>query len=167
MRALRRMQRISGFRPSAVYLDDLRNCACPDRVRGRYLLTRIRSSMTRQQINRPSPTALASTAGALVALVAVAAMMTTTVVATPTCSGEVRQTINEGAKVRAAVAAVAAAARQLVDGHRLTQALPARWPAMVVVADSRTSNDRARAAAVPSPLLVLCEPILDLPPPAC
>lgn len=123
--------------------------------------------MTRNPRTRSSPTALASTAGALVALVAVAAMMTTSAAGSPTGSGEVRQTINEGAKVRAAVAAVAAAARQLVDGHRLTQAFPARWPAMNVVADSETSNDRTRAAAAPSPLLVLCEPILDLPPPVC
>ena len=77
---------------------------------------------------------------------------------------EARQTTIEGAKVRAAVAAVAAAARTLIDGDRLMHALPADW------SDDLRIVEFAGAVVCESPLsessiAVLSETLLDLPPP--
>ena len=114
---------------------------------------------------RSSSPGLVNTAGALVALVAVAALMTSTAAATPVrTSGEARQTTIEGAKVRAAVAAVAAAARTLIDGDRLMHAMPADWT------DDLRIVEVAGAVVRESPLsessiTILPESLLDLPPP--
>lgn len=118
-----------------------------------------------QRSTRTSSAPLVSTAGALVALVAVAAMMTSSAVAAPSASvGESRQTMTEGAKVRAAVAAVAAAARKLVEGHRLVHALSANWPS-IASASSVASTPIESPLAIDPPLAALPERLLDLPPP--
>jgi hypothetical protein len=107
---------------------------------------------------------LVSTTGAVVALVAIAAMMTSSTVAAPSAHVEARQSVREGAAVRAAVAAVAAAARHLVAGDRLMHALPgdmsitAAVPSIVPL--PRMAESRSIAAAT-----FLPERLLDLPPP--
>ena len=118
-----------------------------------------------RRTSRPSQPGLVSTAGALVALVAVAAMMTSSAVATPSpASHDARQTVAEGAKVRAAVAAVAAAARTLVDGDRLVDALPADWSDDLCVVRI-TCVMPVAAPRIDSTIAELSESLLDLPPP--
>ena len=119
----------------------------------------------RRRTSHHTQQGLFSTAGAMVALVAVAAMMTSSAVASPVAgASEARQTITEAAKVRAAVAAVAAVARTFVKGERLVHALPAEWIdglAIIEVGGAFDRDDRTFAPPVPS----LRENLLDLPPP--
>lgn len=108
---------------------------------------------------------MVNTAGALVALVAIAAMMTTTAAAAPLgTSCEARQTTIEGAKVRAAVAAVAAAARTLIDGDRLMHAMPADWSDDLRIVEVAGAVVRESPSGESS-IAVLSEMLLDLPPP--
>jgi hypothetical protein len=109
----------------------------------------------------------ATSAGALIALVTVAALQTSTVAARlATTNQEARHTLSEGATVRAVAAAVVAAARDLVGGSdRLVDALPEQW-----LLESRACVQPAlppvlSAAATPQPM-TLRESLLDLPPPA-
>jgi hypothetical protein len=112
----------------------------------------------------------ATSAGALIALVTVAALLTSTAPAVAarlaTTNREARHTLSEGATVRAVAAAVVAAARDLVGGSdRLVDALPEQW-----MLESRACVQPAlppvlSAAATPQPM-TLRESLLNLPPPA-
>lgn len=107
---------------------------------------------------------MVSTTGAVVALVALAAMMSSSAVAAPAARVEARQSMREGAAVRAAVAAVAAAARHLVAGDRLVHALPAQWSAALAAPVVPSILCSVEASAMP-PIAALPERLLDLPPP--
>ena len=120
--------------------------------------------MPRSRTTRPTTTGIASTAGALVALVAVTAMMTSSAVAAPAVRTETRQSVSEGAAVRAAVAAVAAAARHLVAGDRLMHALPGEWTIAPAAPSIRPILRSAETSAI-APIAALPERLLDLPPP--
>lgn len=101
----------------------------------------------------------------MVALVAVAAMMTSSAVTSSVAgAGEARQTITEAAKVRAAVAAVAAVARTFVKGERLVHALPAEWIDGLAIIEVAGDFGRDVRVVAP-PVASLCEILLDLPPP--
>jgi hypothetical protein len=124
-------------------------------------------SIPRSSSRSASP-GVASTAGALVALVAVAALMTSaTPIVRATPSSDARQSISEGAAVRAVAAAVVAAARDLVGGgERLVHALPDEWMLAPIVVSS-SAVDQCATSEAPAVLSVLPESLLDLPPPVC
>jgi hypothetical protein len=124
-----------------------------------------RSQKQNMPVTRCAP-GLASTAGALVAMVAVAAMMTSSAVAAPAARAETRQSVSEGAAVRAAVAAVAAAARHLVTGDRLLHAMPSAWSWATPQATIDLIIYSADERLAPT-LTTLSERLLDLPPPVC
>jgi hypothetical protein len=113
---------------------------------------------------RSTAPGLCPTASALVALVAIAAMVTSASAATPVVRTEARQSMTEGAAVRAAVAAVAAAARELVGGDRLVQDLPSAWSLELGARDDGIDVRGADESAAPR-LTTLAERLLDLPPP--
>jgi hypothetical protein len=112
----------------------------------------------------------ATSAGALIALVTVAALLTSTAPAVAarlaTSNHEARHTLSEGATVRAVAAAVVAAARDLVGGSgRLVDALPEQWTLKSRACVQPALPPALSAFATPQ-RITLRESLLDLPPPA-
>jgi hypothetical protein len=119
----------------------------------------------RTKARRNAATSLTTTAGAIVALMAIAA----TVTAAPSARSaivESRTSLADTNAVRAMAAAIAAVARELAGGERVVAALPviSMWSTLASPSGdqflSRGDDDRP----IPGRLE---EHLLDLPPPAC
>src|SRR5262245_340052 len=111
---------------------------------------------------------LASTAGAVVALVAIAATMTTLQSAVHWRGSpvETRAAAVEAPSVRAVAAAVAAAARELVGGEQIHAALPNR----LITLGAPDQADPHAPLHHDDPIVrsrMIAERLLDMPPPGC
>ena len=144
-----------------------RNSACPQAVIGRYLCISMSDRRAHHAANVRASTS-ATSAGALIALVTVAALLTSAApaVTARVVSNEARHSVNEGAAVRAVAAAVVAAARDLVGGDRLIDALPEDWLCLAQFAAIESIIQR-EAEEAPPHQPTLRESLLDLPPPRC
>ena len=122
----------------------------------------------RRTPSRPANAGLATTASALIALVAIAAAMNSLPgTSVRAAMVETRGIPVEAASVRAVAAAVAAAARELVGTERITAALHVDRFAD----DAHASKSGVGFAGVESWTLLRSRPIaerlIDLPPPVC
>jgi hypothetical protein len=109
---------------------------------------------------------LACTASALVALIAVAAAVSSLSPATiRSAMMETRGSNTESAAVRAVAAAVAAVARDLVGGERITAAIPVQALVLEVSSGSIPAAIPSTPGGVRSRLLE--ERLIDMPPPMC
>jgi hypothetical protein len=116
---------------------------------------------------RAAQTSLANTAGAFIALVAIAATINSLPGANIRAALlESRTPLAEATTVRAVAAAVAAAARELAGAERITAALPAEQfasalaPAGLPIPITRDADAIVRSQP-------LNERLIDLPPPGC
>ena len=120
-----------------------------------------------QRSNRSANSvALATTASALIALVAVAAVMSSLPGGhVRAVALEARGTV-ESRSVREVAAAVAAAARDLVGAEKITAALPVE-PLQVALATPHDVLLRGGQTIRPISLRAIDEHLIDLPPPVC
>lgn len=121
----------------------------------------------RRTIRSANAAGLASTASAMVALVALAALMTSLPGANVRAAMlESRVAPAEAPSVRAVAAAVAAAARELVGGERITAAMQANHFSDSIAAANPIQSNGSEAADIPLSRPI-AERLIDLPPPVC
>ena len=127
--------------------------------------------MRERRTTRSDVSGLASNASALIALVAVAALMTSVPgLHSRIAPVEVRSALTEGQSARELAAAVAAAARELVGAERLVPQIGAAPIGQIdrdslTLAASFVHFDPATVQVIRS--RVVAERLLDLPPPTC
>lgn len=112
---------------------------------------------------RTATVGLTTTAGAIVALMAIAATVTAAPTARPAVV-ESRSSLAETNAVRAVAAAMAAVARELAGGERVVAAMPVSLLIAPLSTPAIPQVLSLRDRAVPLPG-VLDERLLDLPPP--
>jgi hypothetical protein len=140
--------------------------AVPRQSRGRYTCVETMSRSAPK--SQPIPCGLATTAGALVALVAISAMMSALPRATihRAVPIESRAATTEAKTVRAVAAAVAAAARELAGAERIHAAIPT-----TLLSDARLlPPGEVGSLAIANPIVpsrMIGERLLDMPPPGC
>ena len=143
--------------------------ACLKAVSSRYLWVPMRPSKApTSSAMRSSNAGLASTASAVVALVAIAALMSSAprLAMARVAPVEARSSVIAAPSVRAVAAAVAAAARELVGGERINAALPVPRFAEALAAPAGRLIDRSNPDQIIHCRMV-SERLIDLPPPSC